>query len=78
MFTISEITHIWLVVANVYYRLFGKHTQGFFYSKNFKTPVVNGLLFTKVIKTTALSFTTNDFYNYSFQFVKYFYCLKTT
>lgn len=70
MSRILEITHVWLVTANIHYGSFGKLIEGPLYLEDFKTPVVESISSTKVIKILALSSSANGSNICSLEFVK--------
>lgn len=78
IFRIPEITHAWLIKANIHYWSFDKLIEGLSYLENFKAPVVEGFCPTKVVKTSVLSSSANSSSGCSFRFVKYPPCLQTT
>lgn len=70
MFRIPEITHIWLIAANVHYRSFAELIKSPFHLEDFEVPVIDGFSPAKVIKTSASSFFANGSSGLSFGFVK--------
>lgn len=77
MSRISEITHAWLVPANVYYRSFGKLIEGLPHLKDFKAPIVKNSSPAKVVKILASSSSVNSFSGRSFGFVECPGCLSS-
>lgn len=78
MFKILEITHVWLIAANVYYRSFAKLIKSPFHFEDFEVPVIDGFSPAKVIKTSASSFFANSSSGLSFGFMKCSPYLKAT
>lgn len=68
---ILEITYAQLIVANIRYELFGKLIKGLSHLEDFKTLVVKGPSFTKIIETSTSSSFANGFSGRFFGFVKY-------
>ena len=67
---ILEITHAWLVTANVHYRSIGELIKGLLHLENFEALVVKGPSPTKIIKTLVLSSLASDSSSCSFGFRK--------
>lgn len=78
MSIILEITYVWLIAANIYYKLFNNLIKDFFYLYDFKISIIKNFSLTKIVKIPALSYFANNFCKYFFEFIKYSSYLKAT
>lgn len=78
MSRIPEITHIWLIGANVYYGLLSEFIEILLYLEKFKALIIESSPFIKIVKMLASLSSADVSYGYIFRFKKYPPYLKTT
>lgn len=75
---ISEITHTWLIIVNIYYGLFSKLIEDLSHLQDFKALLIKGSSYAKVVKMPASLSPIKGSCSCFFMFMKYLPCFKTT